>query len=104
MSVEPIRKTRVERMAGGNGHGPRIIALELKVADMNSALTTVQASVTKVQTDTAEILSLLSYSKSGMAFVRKNGGRIVTAILGYLVLSGKLTKETGNFFQHILGL
>lgn len=51
-----------------------------------------------------ELVSLLKVGKGGAALARKYGVRVVTFVLGYLVLSGKMSHETQELFSHLFGL
>jgi hypothetical protein len=84
--------------AGGEAtHEWRIVALEAR-------MTSVETNVKSAVDNTAEILSILTYTKSVAGFARKHGPRVIAFVLGYLVLSGKLTQETSGLIKGLFAI
>jgi hypothetical protein len=84
----------------------RMKTIEANGGKMRAALTTVQGdveavkgSVATIQTDTADILSIVSATKAGGKFVAKHLPRAVAAVSGAAVSAGLLNPKVGAFFS-----
>jgi len=98
MSVEPIRKPVVYRDRGGNGGG-----LERRVKALEISHGAMQETLTKVQSDTSEILSVITATKGLAAFAKKHGPRAIAFVTGTLAAAGIGNPAVWRFIAHFFG-
>lgn len=100
MSGEQLPRLRVVKaVAGGNGganHARRIAALERDMA-------TVKANVETAANNSAEILAIISYAKSGAGLVKKWGPRAVVFGAGLFTSAGIGNPNVWKFVSHFFG-
>lgn len=79
----------------------RVASLEGRVGVIETQNLECATERSQLVANTDEILSVVKGAKSVQTFLKKNAGRIGTAILGYLVISGKLPKEASDLISKI---
>lgn len=96
MSVQPLRKTRVTP--------ERIDLIEQRLTGCEQALSelpSIKLDAQRARENTEQIIDIVAGGKSAVRFAQKHGGRLIAALVGYLVATGKMGPEIGKLISSI---